>query len=121
MLLEQKTAVIYTAVIYGGSGAVGGGSGAVGAAAARVFPREGARVHLVGRTEQTLRKTVEEIRAAGGDAEFAVLDAFDEAAVRAHADAGAAGGPVGGGVPAPGHRICPDEFRDREGRGTAHA
>lgn len=79
MLLDEKTAIIY------------GGSGAVGSAAARVFAREGARVHLVGRSEEKLRRTVEAIAAQGGHAEFAVVDAFDEAAVRAHADAVAAG------------------------------
>ena len=78
MLLEGKTAIIY------------GGSGALGAAAARVFAREGARVHLVGRTEQTLRATADAVSGQGGHVRYSVVDAFDEAAVRAHADAVAA-------------------------------
>lgn len=78
MLLENKIAVVY------------GGAGAVGSAAARVFAREGARVHLAGRTAVTLEKVATEIRADGGSAGTAVLDVHDETAVRAHADAVAA-------------------------------
>jgi 3-oxoacyl-[acyl-carrier protein] reductase len=78
VLLENKTAVVY------------GGAGAIGSAAARAFAREGATVYLAGRTRQTLDKVAEEIRAAGGRAETAALDAYDEQAVDAHADAVAA-------------------------------
>ena len=78
MLLEGKTAVIY------------GGGGAVGGAVARAFGREGATVHLAGRTLATLDAVAEDIRAAGGTAETAQLDALDEAAVDRHADAVAA-------------------------------
>ncbi|MFC4553994.1 SDR family NAD(P)-dependent oxidoreductase [Georgenia faecalis] len=78
MLLEGKTAIIY------------GGSGAIGSATAGVFAREGARVHLVGQTEERLRRTAEAIEARGGSAAYAVVDAFDADAVRAHADAVAA-------------------------------
>ena len=78
MLLEDKTAVIY------------GGGGAVGGAVARVFAREGARVFLAGRTLATLDAVAEDIRAAGGAAETAQVDALDEAAVDRHADAVAA-------------------------------
>lgn len=74
MLLENNTAIIY------------GGAGAVGGATVRVFAREGARVHLAGRTAETLEKVAAEIRADGGSAETAVVDVLDEAAVRAHAD-----------------------------------
>jgi len=78
MLLENKNAVIY------------GGGGAIGSAVARAFAREGARVFLAGRTREPLEEVVEEIRSAGGMAETAVLDAFDERAVDKHADAIAA-------------------------------
>ncbi len=82
LMLEGKTAIVY------------GGGGAIGGAAARVFGREGARVHLVGRTTATLEAVADEIRTAGGTAEVARLDALDEAAVREHAAAVAADGGI---------------------------
>jgi NAD(P)-dependent dehydrogenase (short-subunit alcohol dehydrogenase family) len=78
MLLEDKNAVIY------------GGGGAIGGAVARAFAREGARVFLAGRTRAKLEAVAGEIRAAGGAAETAEVDALDERAVDAHADAIAA-------------------------------
>ncbi len=78
MLLQGKQAVVY------------GGGGAIGGAVARVFAREGATVHLAGRTAAPLDVVAADIRAAGGAAETAPLDALDEAAVAAHADAVAA-------------------------------
>ncbi|WP_330304610.1 MULTISPECIES: SDR family oxidoreductase [unclassified Streptomyces] len=72
MLLTDKTAVIY------------GAGGSIGGAVARTFAREGARVHLVGRTAETLDVVAKDIAAAGGHAETAVLDALDERAVEAH-------------------------------------
>jgi NAD(P)-dependent dehydrogenase (short-subunit alcohol dehydrogenase family) len=80
MLLEGKNAVVY------------GGGGMIGGAVARAFAREGATVHLAGRTAATLDAVAAEIRAAGGAAETATLDALDEDAVGAHADAVAARG-----------------------------
>ncbi|MEV5748393.1 SDR family oxidoreductase [Actinoallomurus sp. NPDC052308] len=68
------------AVVYGGGGMIGG-------AVARAFAREGARVHLVGRTAEPLEAAAERIRAAGGAAELAVFDALDARAVDDHADA----------------------------------
>jgi NAD(P)-dependent dehydrogenase (short-subunit alcohol dehydrogenase family) len=81
MLLEDKTAVIY-----GAGGGIGGG-------VARTFAREGAKVFLAGRTPETLDMVANDINAAGGFAEVAVLDALDEQAVDDHmravvADAG---------------------------------
>ena len=75
------------AVIYGGGGAIGG-------AVARVFAREGARVFLAGRTREKLDAVARDIAAAGGKAETAIVDVFDEGAVDRHADevAAAAGG-----------------------------
>jgi 3-oxoacyl-[acyl-carrier protein] reductase len=75
MLLDNKSAVIY------------GGSGSIGGAVARAFGREGARVFLAGRTPATLDEVAEAIRAAGGAAETAEVDALDEQAVDRHADA----------------------------------
>ena len=75
MLLENKNAVIY------------GGAGSVGAAVARAYAREGANVFLAGRTPATLDKVAEEISATGGRAETAQVDALDDEAVDAHADA----------------------------------
>ena len=57
---------------------------------ARAFAREGARVFLAGRTSTTLEEVAEAIRASGGAAETAEVDALDEEAVDRHADAVAA-------------------------------
>ena len=57
---------------------------------ARAFAREGAAVFLAGRTGPPLEAVAADLRAAGGSAEVAVLDATDERAVDAHADAVAA-------------------------------
>jgi NAD(P)-dependent dehydrogenase (short-subunit alcohol dehydrogenase family) len=78
LLLNDKTAIIY-----GAGGGIGGG-------VAATFAREGARVHLVGRTREPLEAVAAEIADAGGSAEVAVLDALDERAVDEHADAVAA-------------------------------
>jgi NAD(P)-dependent dehydrogenase (short-subunit alcohol dehydrogenase family) len=66
-----------TAIIYGGGGGIGGG-------VARTFAREGAKVFLVGRTKEKLATVANDIKAAGGTAEIAVLDALDEHAVDGH-------------------------------------
>jgi 3-oxoacyl-[acyl-carrier protein] reductase len=78
MLLTDKTAIVY------------GGAGAIGSAVARGFARAGATVHLAGRTLAKLDKVAEQIRADGGSAETAEMDALDKQAVDAHADAVAA-------------------------------
>jgi NAD(P)-dependent dehydrogenase (short-subunit alcohol dehydrogenase family) len=81
MLLERKVAVIY------------GAGGAIGGAVARAFAREGARVYLAGRTGAKLNSVADDIRANGGVAETAVVDALDERAVDTYIDvvAGQAG------------------------------
>jgi NAD(P)-dependent dehydrogenase (short-subunit alcohol dehydrogenase family) len=71
-LLENKNAIVY-----GAGGAIGGG-------VARTFAKEGARVFLVGRTRQALEAVAAGIKADGGAAEVAVLDALDERAVEEH-------------------------------------
>ena len=60
----------------------GAGRG-IGAAAARLFAREGARVLLAARTEAQLKTVTEEVRAAGGIADYVVCDLADAASVRA--------------------------------------
>jgi 3-oxoacyl-[acyl-carrier protein] reductase len=78
VLLENKNAVVY------------GAGGSIGGAVSRAFAREGARVFLAGRTPARLEAVAEAIRAAGGMAQTAELDALDEQAVDQHADAVAA-------------------------------
>lgn len=75
MLLEDKVAVIY------------GGGGSMGGAVARAFARGGASVFLAGRTLAKLDAVAAEIRAVGGVAETARVDAHDPEAVEAHVDA----------------------------------
>ncbi len=74
MLLENKVAVVY------------GAGGAIGGAVARAFAREGARVHLAGRTGRTLDALADAIRAENGTAEAGVVDALDEQDVDAYVD-----------------------------------
>ncbi|MEV6926368.1 SDR family oxidoreductase [Dactylosporangium sp. NPDC051485] len=62
-----------------------GAAGSIGTAVAEVFARQGATVHLTGRTAAPLEALAERLRAAGGKAEAAVVDALDEEAVEAHA------------------------------------
>jgi 3-oxoacyl-[acyl-carrier protein] reductase len=78
VLLANKTAIVY------------GAAGAIGSAVARAYAREGAEVHLAGRTEASLAQAAERIRRDGGVAHVARLDVLDEAAVQQHADAVAA-------------------------------
>jgi NAD(P)-dependent dehydrogenase (short-subunit alcohol dehydrogenase family) len=73
-LLDDKVAFI-----------TGAGRG-IGAAAARLFAREGARVLLAARTESELRTVTEDVRKAGGIAEYVVCDLADSAAIRAAVD-----------------------------------
>jgi 3-oxoacyl-[acyl-carrier protein] reductase len=74
VLLENKNAIVY------------GAAGSIGGAVARAFAGAGARVFLAGRTLATLDAVAADIRAEGGVAETAVVDAMDKAAVDAHAD-----------------------------------
>jgi 3-oxoacyl-[acyl-carrier protein] reductase len=78
MLLDSKTAIVY------------GAAGAIGSAVARAYAREGADVHLAGRTTATLEKTAKRIQDDGGAAHVAHVDVLDQAAVAQHADAVAA-------------------------------
>src|SRR5690349_13255008 len=82
MLLENKTAIVH------------GAAGSVGSAVARAYAREGAEVHLTGRTTATLDQVAERIRSDGGTAHVAQLNALDQAAVQRHADAVADAGSI---------------------------
>ena len=83
MLLKDRTAIVY------------GASGAVGGAVARAFAREGARVFLAARGRPGLEAVADDIRAKGGQAEVAPVDATDPEAIAAHLDAVvAAAGPI---------------------------
>ncbi|MFJ9115612.1 SDR family NAD(P)-dependent oxidoreductase [Streptomyces sp. NPDC102394] len=68
MPLTDKTAIIY------------GAGGSIGGAVARAFAAEGAHLHLVGRTRETLEAVAADLE----DAEVAVVDALDEQAVEEH-------------------------------------
>lgn len=81
-LLAGKNAIVY------------GGAGRIGSAVATAFAEEGATVFLAGRTGARLAEVAERIRAAGGAAEAAEVDALDERAVDEHADAVAARGGI---------------------------
>lgn len=72
MLLKNKVAVIY------------GAGGAIGGAVAHAFASEGANVFLTGHRLEPIEMVATDIKAAGGFAEFAVVDAMDEAAVAKH-------------------------------------
>jgi len=74
MLLDHKVAVIY------------GAGGSIGGAVARAFAREGAQVFLAGRTQAKLDTVAEAIRANGGVAHTAVVDALDAPTVDAYVD-----------------------------------
>jgi NAD(P)-dependent dehydrogenase (short-subunit alcohol dehydrogenase family) len=74
MLLDHKTAIVY------------GASGAIGSAVARAYAREGAEVHLAGRTRATLDEVARLIQRDGGTAHVAQVDVLDRAAVARHAD-----------------------------------
>jgi short-subunit dehydrogenase len=87
-----------------------GASSGIGAALARAYSRPGIRLALSGRNSERLESVVSACRAAGADAEGAVLEITDEAAVRSWieaidrrqpldlviANAGMTGGPAGG-------------------------
>ena len=73
MLLDGRNALVY-------------GTGPIGGAVARGFAREGARVHVAGRTQRGLDDLAAMIRADGGRVDTALVDALDESAVDAFVD-----------------------------------
>ena len=72
MMLKSKVAVIY------------GAGGGIGGAVARAFAREGAALFLTGHHREPVEAAAKDIRAAGGSAEAAEVDALDEKAVEEH-------------------------------------
>ncbi len=72
MLLNDKVAVIY------------GAGGGVGGAIARTFAREGAKLFLAGRRRASLDNVAADVTQAGGTADVAEVDAFDESSVERH-------------------------------------
>jgi 3-oxoacyl-[acyl-carrier protein] reductase len=72
MLLQHKNAIVY------------GAGGSLGGAIAKALAGAGARMFLTGRNIGPVQKLADEIIAAGGSAEAAVVDAMDEKAVNAH-------------------------------------
>jgi 3-oxoacyl-[acyl-carrier protein] reductase len=78
MLLRNKTALVY------------GAGGAIGSAVARAYAREGADVHLLGRTQASLDQTAQQNGADGGSAQITRLDVLDRDAVEQHVAAVAA-------------------------------
>jgi NAD(P)-dependent dehydrogenase (short-subunit alcohol dehydrogenase family) len=62
---------------------ISGAGRGIGAASARLFAREGAKVLLAARTESQLKAVTEEVRAAGGTADYVVCDLADGESVRA--------------------------------------
>jgi 3-oxoacyl-[acyl-carrier protein] reductase len=68
-MLQDKNAVVF------------GAGGSIGAAVAAEFAAEGARVFLVGRTKDDLEAVARQIREAGGEAQTALIDTLDDAAV----------------------------------------
>jgi NAD(P)-dependent dehydrogenase (short-subunit alcohol dehydrogenase family) len=75
MLLKNRTAIVH------------GGSGDIGSAVAQAYAREGAEVHLTGRTRGPLEEVAQRIGDGGGVAHVDVLDAVDRDAVEQHAAA----------------------------------
>ncbi|WPU93435.1 SDR family oxidoreductase [Mucilaginibacter sabulilitoris] len=72
MILNNKNAIIY------------GAGGSLGGAVAKALAASGARVFLTGRNIAPVQQVADEILAAGGSAETAVVDALNEAAIKQH-------------------------------------
>lgn len=72
MMLQNRNAVLY------------GVKDSLGLAVARAFAREGARVFLTGRDSGALEKAATGIRADGGQADTAIVDAMKADEVNAH-------------------------------------
>ncbi|MGW5656147.1 SDR family NAD(P)-dependent oxidoreductase [Streptomyces humi] len=84
--MENTVTPVTAGLLAGKVAFVSGAGRGIGAAAARLFAREGARVLLAARTEEQLKAVTEEIRAAGGTAEYTVCDLADARSVRAAVD-----------------------------------
>lgn len=71
-MLQNKNAIIY------------GAGGSLGGAIAKALASSGAKVFLTGRTITSVQKLADEIRASGGSADVAQVDALDEKAISNH-------------------------------------
>lgn len=71
-MLQNKNAVVY------------GAGGSLGGAVAKALAKAGANLFLTGRTAEPLEKIANDIRSAGGKANVALVDAFDENAIAKH-------------------------------------
>jgi NAD(P)-dependent dehydrogenase (short-subunit alcohol dehydrogenase family) len=71
-MLQNKNAVVY------------GAGGSLGGAVAKALAKAGANLFLTGRTAGPLEKIASDIRAAGGKANVALVDALDENAITKH-------------------------------------
>lgn len=71
-MLKDKVAVIY------------GAAGYIGAAVARELAREGTTLYLTGRNADAVEAVARDVRAEGGRADAAQVDALDESAIDRH-------------------------------------
>jgi 3-oxoacyl-[acyl-carrier protein] reductase len=71
-MLQNKNAVVY------------GAGGSLGGAVAKALAKAGANLFLTGHTAGPLEKIASDIRAAGGKANVALVDALDENAITKH-------------------------------------
>lgn len=86
-MTNTSTTVPVTSGLLAGKVAFVTGAGrGIGAAAARLFAREGARVLLAARTETQLKAVTEDIRAAGGTADYVICDLADADSIQAAVD-----------------------------------
>ena len=73
-MLKNKNAVIF------------GAGGSMGGAIARAFAAAGAKVFVTDHRLDNIKKLADEINASGGNAEAAIVDAMDEAAINSYMD-----------------------------------
>lgn len=71
-MLQNKNAILY------------GAGGSLGGAVAKALAASGAKVFLTGRSISSVQKLADEIRASGGSADVAQVDAQDEKAINSH-------------------------------------
>ena len=74
------------AILQGKDAVTFGAGGSIGAAVAKEFAAEGARVFLAGRTKASLEAVAKQIKAVGGEAQTAAVDALDDTGVNRYLD-----------------------------------
>src|SRR5262245_39286751 len=80
----METPMTHASILADRRAVVFGAGGAVGAAVARELAAQGATLFLSGRRLATVEPVAADVRAAGGTAHAAQVDAADEPAVRAY-------------------------------------